>query len=43
MTHRTGGRIPVDQLRIQGCDPIFTVPGESLPAVLDGLRKTSRA
>jgi acetolactate synthase I/II/III large subunit len=38
MTHaRTGGRILVDQLRIQGCDRIFTVPGESFLAVLDAL------
>jgi acetolactate synthase I/II/III large subunit len=34
---RTGGRILVDQLRIQGCDRIFTVPGESFLAVLDAL------
>jgi len=26
---RTDGRILVDQLRIQGCNRIFTVPGES--------------
>jgi len=37
MTTRTGGRILVDQLRIQGCDRIFTVPGESFLAVLDAL------
>jgi len=37
MTRRTGGRILVDQLRIQGCDRIFTVPGESFLAVLDAL------
>jgi len=37
MTKRTGGRILVDQLRIQGCDRIFTVPGESFLAVLDAL------
>jgi acetolactate synthase I/II/III large subunit len=38
MTHaRTGGRILVDQLRIQGCDRLFTVPGESFLAVLDAL------
>ena len=37
MTSRTGGRILVDQLRIQGCDRIFTVPGESFLAVLDAL------
>ncbi|AHE53084.1 thiamine pyrophosphate-binding protein [Sphingomonas sanxanigenens] len=34
---RTGGRILVDQLLIQGCDRIFTVPGESFLAVLDAL------
>ena len=34
---RTGGQILVDQLRIQGCDRIFTVPGESFLAVLDAL------
>src|SRR6476646_123941 len=38
MDVRTGGRILVDQLRIQGCDRIFTVPGESFLAVLDALR-----
>src|SRR5258705_4584967 len=37
MTIRTGGRILVDQLQIQGCDRIFTVPGESFLAVLDAL------
>src|SRR6201990_3252989 len=37
MTSRTGGRILVDQLKIQGCDRIFTVPGESFLAVLDAL------
>jgi acetolactate synthase-1/2/3 large subunit len=37
MAKRTGGRILVDQLRIQGCDRIFTVPGESFLAVLDAL------
>jgi acetolactate synthase-1/2/3 large subunit len=36
-TLRTGGQILVDQLRIQGCDRIFTVPGESFLAVLDAL------
>ena len=39
MTHRTGGRILVDQLVIQGCDRIFTVPGESFLAA----QKRSRA
>ena len=34
---RTGGQILVKQLRIQGCDRIFTVPGESFLAVLDAL------
>lgn len=34
---RTGGRILVDQLMAQGCDRIFTVPGESFLAVLDAL------
>ena len=41
MTKRTGGRILVDQLLIQGCDRIFTVPGESFLAVLDALHDTS--
>jgi acetolactate synthase-1/2/3 large subunit len=40
MTFRPGGRILVDQLRIQGCDRIFTVPGESFLAVLDALHGT---
>jgi len=37
---RTGGQILVDQLRIQGCDRLFTVPGESFLAVLDALHDT---
>ena len=37
---RSGGRILVDQLLIQGCDRIFTVPGESFLAVLDALHDT---
>jgi acetolactate synthase-1/2/3 large subunit len=37
MTKRTGGQILVEQLKIQGCDRIFTVPGESFLAVLDAL------
>ncbi len=37
---RTGGRILVDQLALQGCDRIFTVPGESFLAVLDALVDT---
>jgi len=40
MTQRTGGRLLVDQLVIQGCDRIFTVPGESFLAVLDALHDT---
>lgn len=40
MTLRTGGRILVDQLVAQGCDRIFTVPGESFLAVLDALHDT---
>ncbi len=34
---RTGGRILVDQLRIQGAAHVFCVPGESYLAVLDAL------
>jgi acetolactate synthase-1/2/3 large subunit len=37
---RLGGRILVDQLVAQGCDRIFTVPGESFLAVLDALHDT---
>ena len=37
MTLRTGGQILVEQLKLQGCDRIFTVPGESFLAVLDAL------
>ncbi len=40
MNARTGGRILVDQLVAQGCDRIFTVPGESFLAVLDALHDT---
>ena len=40
MGPRTGGRILVDQLVAQGCDRIFTVPGESFLAVLDALHDT---
>ncbi len=40
MTKRTGGRILVDQLVLQGCDRIFTVPGESFLSVLDALHDT---
>ncbi|WP_093663679.1 thiamine pyrophosphate-binding protein [Sphingomonas gellani] len=37
---RTGGRILVDQLVAQGCERVFTVPGESFLAVLDALHDT---
>ncbi len=40
MTTRTGGQILTDQLKINGCDRIFTVPGESFLAVLDALHDT---
>ena len=40
MTQRTGGRILVDTLVAQGCERIFTVPGESFLAVLDALHDT---
>jgi acetolactate synthase-1/2/3 large subunit len=40
MTTRTGGRVLVDNLVAQGCDRIFTVPGESFLAVLDALHDT---
>ena len=39
-TARTGGRILVDQLRVQGVDIVFGVPGESYLAVLDALHDT---
>lgn len=37
---RNGGRILIDNLVAQGCDRIFTVPGESFLAVLDALHDT---
>ncbi|HWI76442.1 MAG TPA: thiamine pyrophosphate-binding protein [Sphingomicrobium sp.] len=40
MSTRTGGQILVDQVKINGCDRIFTVPGESFLAVLDALHDT---
>src|SRR3954466_15899564 len=40
INRRTGGRTLVDQLVAQGCDRIFTVPGESFLAVLDALHDT---
>jgi acetolactate synthase-1/2/3 large subunit len=41
MTARSGGRILIDNLLAQGCDRIFTVPGESFLAVLDALHDSS--
>lgn len=35
---RHGGQILVDQLKIQGVERVFCVPGESFLAALDGLR-----
>ena len=40
LTPRSGGRILVDQLRQQGVDHAFAVPGESYLAVLDALYDT---
>ena len=37
MTSRTGGQLVAECLRLHGVDTIFTVPGESFLAVLDGL------
>ena len=37
---RTGGRILIDQLRLQGVDTVFGVPGESYLEVLDALHDT---
>jgi len=37
---RTGGQLLVDQLKIQGTDMVFCVPGESFLAVLDALYDT---
>ena len=39
---RHGGKILVDQLEAQGVDTVFTVPGESFLAVLDGLHDSNR-
>jgi acetolactate synthase-1/2/3 large subunit len=39
---RHGGRILVDQLETQGVTTVFTVPGESFLAALDGLHDSSR-
>ena len=37
---RTGGRVLVDQLRLQGVERVFGVPGESYLEVLDALHDT---
>ncbi len=37
-THRTGAKLLVDQLRLQGVERLSCVPGESYLAVLDELR-----
>lgn len=37
---RHGGRILVDQLRLQGVRRVFSVPGESFLAALDGLHES---
>jgi len=39
---RHGGRILADQLEAQGVRVVFTVPGESFLAALDGLHDTNR-
>jgi acetolactate synthase I/II/III large subunit len=38
---RTGGQILVDQLKTQGVEHVFCVPGESYLAVLDALHDSS--
>ena len=38
LAKRHGGQILADQLRIQGCELVYCVPGESFLAALDGLR-----
>lgn len=40
MSERHGGQILVDQLRIQGVDRVFCIPGESYLAALDGLHQS---
>lgn len=37
MQRRHGGQILVDQLKVQGVDRVFCIPGESYLAALDGL------
>lgn len=40
MSLRHGGRILVEQLRIQGVERVFCIPGESFLAALDGLHES---
>ena len=40
---RSGGEVLADQLILQGCERLFTVPGESFLAVLDALHDRSDA
>ncbi len=42
MPLRHGGQILIDQLKIQGCERVFCVPGESYLAALDGLAGQDR-
>src|SRR5262245_48161550 len=39
---RHGGKILIDQLEAQGAQSVFTVPGESFLAALDGLHDSNR-
>src|SRR5215469_4674248 len=39
---RHGGKILIDQLEAQGASTVFTVPGESFLAALDGLYESNR-
>jgi acetolactate synthase-1/2/3 large subunit len=39
---RHGGKILIDQLEAQGASTVFTVPGESFLAALDGLHDSNR-
>jgi acetolactate synthase-1/2/3 large subunit len=39
---RHGGKILIDQLETQGASAVFTVPGESFLAALDGLHDSNR-
>src|ERR1700736_5682210 len=39
---RHGGKLLIDQLEAQGATTVFTVPGESFLAALDGLHDSNR-